>query len=251
MTLPEATLVDSLYNGPMHPRNRSPPDNPSSYLRLSDLRTGSKRKRESSSVDLSTPSSPRSEWDFGLQVISGLKHCFGDGGERADQALCVDCVVDCDDADCQASPEEQCTDHCIGIPCEITDECAKICTEEACPEKPCEGGKECMGTLDESVSNEILVLSSLWSRCFNAIIFSFNYCAVQTTMITSHRHVRTCRQDMLTGAVRLMTFWASIKSNLGFQTTLNSRVPTFRSIPFPRARKFLILNPHHQVFPQC
>ncbi|EJD07415.1 uncharacterized protein FOMMEDRAFT_137738 [Fomitiporia mediterranea MF3/22] len=155
MALPDGIPTSATFDGPTPdlPQSQPLPDHPTSFL-LSDLRTGTKRKRDSSS--LSTPASfVNDHSNARLRITSDIEGCFGDPGARVGEEVCVDCVVDCDDVDCPASCEEKCTEQCVVVPCNdknaCVDACTDACIEEVCPAEPCTGGVDCTASLDDTI----------------------------------------------------------------------------------------------------
>lgn len=129
---------------------------------LSDLRTGLPLKRKRSDcqnlIIRTTPTTREQSIErYDQQQACDLQSLFDDFACSSTSCppseVCVDCVVDCQDADCQARSDGQCSDHCTSISCSESVTCVDVCTEEACETVPCDAGDECLKLMDDNVSH--------------------------------------------------------------------------------------------------
>ena len=131
-----------------------------SPYQLSDVRTGpvlKRRRTASQDSALHRPLKNASSRGTGGQTQTCDLQAFFDDIICMDSAcppseVCVDCVVDCQDEDCQAGPEGQCTDPCMSESCSEQTECVEVCTKETCEGEPCSAGDACLRLMDDSVS---------------------------------------------------------------------------------------------------
>ncbi|KAL5537043.1 SUR1 [Sanghuangporus sanghuang] len=153
MTLPPVPQQAAIgYGGPPPAQGHPHSDYLPSYIhQLSDLRTGSganKRKRTGSSSALSTAPSLQNEHEA---AINGVGECLFDSLVGTPQDVCADCVVDCDDADCQAASIDECTEQCVVVPCNDESACPSGCSDVPCHVEKCNGGDQCFGALNDSL----------------------------------------------------------------------------------------------------
>ena len=143
---------------------------------LSDVRTGPPLKRKrSDSQSLIARNAPTMGIHgierYGKQQTCDFLSVFDDfacsNTSCEPSEVCVDCVVDCQDADCQAGPEGQCTDPCMSVPCPEGTTCVDVCTKEACETTPCDAGDACLKLMDDNVSHSQICGCGSFKRAYS------------------------------------------------------------------------------------